>query len=452
MTHLREIATSIRTKFDDTIETIRSMGSDFSSNIDGEQGESQGSSRFNRLRKRAVQSLGTSCSPEAAAPDEGPKAARVIDSVIGALFGDCYGSNNCSGVMSQEKEKEFMSKMYHRSFISNRQKSQHHKDIGQTPIMRSNKGLPVRSIGSASSRDECHYAQHYEDYHAQAAKAVILAREREERERGIYRKRMEDLKCKAEDEAERSAMKHHRISNKEDKSSTPLERWDQHEDNKNRQDQEVTPHKNHTSARPQHRENIKVGGNPYRLYEVSRSLSSQYAVEDHDAASYNFDDGISALSAHTLEEMAKQDVHLLRRIQSIPQEQGFDIVARPTSPVKDLSKPDEPPSPIATDESSRDSRKNESPQTTIDDDDESDYGDLVRESYPVQMSRNTSSDNHTLDSTQSSEFDLWRSQEKQYWTQVVEGDSPVELTVATINKNVCYPNNVLMIYIFLSLL
>lgn len=425
MTQLHELVRSIRHKVQDTIQLIRSRTNDLGSTLDGEQGgdSDESYSKLHRLRRRAVQSLGSSCSPEAAAPDEGTGAAKVVDSVIGTLFGDCYGGGgNCSDPVSQFDDKELMKKMQKRQRFTSKPNKRRDKtgEAGDKSTLKT-QGLPIRTINPASSRDECHYAQYYNDDHAEAAKAVIQAREREERERGIYRKRMENMKA----DAIKYQSKRHLVS-KEGLVSVAEEK-----DMVDDADPGVMQPRNNTYSspnRPQHRENIKVGDSPYRLYEVANSLPSQPGDDEHehDAISCNYDDGISALSAHTLEEMTKTSTYLYRRNRSIPKEEGFDIVARSnsSSPIpQDNDGTVGPPSPVETDGSSSldVDRKQANEQVASDEsDDESDYGELVRSlAYPVQIDQNSSLDTTMNNSSQSSDSELCKKEEKQYWTQVV---------------------------------
>ena len=69
---------------------------------------------------------------------------------------------------------------------------------------------------------------------------------------------------------------------------------------------------------------------PYRVSEVPRPLPAE-SMDEADDVSYCFDDGISAISAHTLEEMARLNPGSLARrprrstAMDEPEEEGFDI-------------------------------------------------------------------------------------------------------------------------------
>jgi len=69
---------------------------------------------------------------------------------------------------------------------------------------------------------------------------------------------------------------------------------------------------------------------PYRVSEVPRPLPAE-SMDEADDVSYCFDDGISAISAHTLEEMARLNPAppsiRSRRATAVdePEEEGFDI-------------------------------------------------------------------------------------------------------------------------------
>lgn len=171
----------------------------------------------------------------------------------------------------------------------------------------------------------------------------------------------------------------------------------------------------------QHKEKIRVGGAPYRLCEVS--ATNKYGTgEEESEVSFNFDDGISALSAHTLEEMAKAEKILLKkRGYQVPREEGFDISLEAS--VLDENKADGPPSPASTVESddvtpTRDAEERVGPL-------KKNYAETSSyeptKSYPVQMarSRRESSPDGSV-STASDFSSAWRIQEQNYWLQVAE--------------------------------
>lgn len=171
----------------------------------------------------------------------------------------------------------------------------------------------------------------------------------------------------------------------------------------------------------QHKEKIHVGGEPYRLCEVS--AANKFGVsEEESEVSFNFDDGISALSAHTLEEMAKAEKILLKkRGYQLPREEGFDISLEAS--VLEESKSDGPPSPASTvesddvtpdrdtDEQVQPMKKNATETTAR----------QTKKSYPVQMARarRESSPDGSV-STASDFSSTWRMQEQNYWLRVAE--------------------------------
>jgi len=272
----------------------------------------------------------------------------------------------------------------------------------------------LHNLQKTSSRDECFYAQFYEDDHGRAARAVLLAREREEKERGSQRRKMKEMHSKAREEAGmRFQMKGGDVVNK------------------------VSPQRmGSMKQQQQHREKIRVGGNPYRLCEVGNMNRSTASEDSESGLSYNYDDGISAISAHTLDEMAKADMILQRKI-GIPREQGFDIALESTDG-RTVEECDAPPDLDSTAESSDASEHVARIQDIVEDhqslckprvEKPSSSFDKVGEEedgprYPVQMARPRSqmSGGSTESSTQSDHSE-WKNQDAKYWTQVADEDT-----------------------------
>lgn len=309
----------------------------------------------------------SSCSPKEMQPNDSERASKLIDSVMSTLFSACTG-NNCP--TNDETLVESLQK--------------------KRPTKLGKKARSaLHTLQHSSSRDECHYAQFYEDDHGVAARAVLLARKRETRERSLHRQKLQELHENARVEAQ----------------------------------SEVLRGSNNIS--PQHREKIHVDGNPYRLSEVGNGnpLNQSNVSEDSESAlSYNYDDGISAISAHTLEEMAKAEL-ILQRKRGIPQEQGFDIAL-------DSTKDSLPPSPASTVESSNASEDAAHIQDSVgleekggkEDTSTSDSKSAQR--YPVQMARPKSHRSMMSTGTSSqSEYMEWKNHDAKYWTQVVEDDN-----------------------------
>lgn len=344
VSQLKNIAVQIRSKVDDVITSVKKNAS--STPLDPDE---QGTS---------------SCSPEGAQPNDSERASRLIDSVMTTLFAACTG-NNCP-TNDEEMLVEAMQK----------------KQKQPTKLGKKARNA-LRTLQNSSSRDECHYAQFYEDDHGMAARAVLMARKREDRERSQQRLKLKELHQMARAEAVSQGA---RNSNRKNK------------------------------VPQQHLEKVQVDGDPYRLCEVGNGLNRSAASDDSASAlSYNYDDGISAISANTLEEMAKAEI-LLQRKRGIPKEQGFEFV-----------KTDEdnlPPSPASTVESSNAS--NDVSRTKIE---PPESEKVVRkykndiENYPVQMARPRSHRSvATTGSSSQSEFMEWKDQDDKYWARVVEGE------------------------------
>jgi len=194
-----------------------------------------------------------------------------------------------------------------------------------------------------------------------------------------------------------------------------------------------------------------VGGMPYRLTECGRRVPSTSAgglelEEEEEDGMYNYDDGISALSAHTLEDMAKRDLILDRQRG----EEGFDIAQDGNDGGDDHHNLQGNPSMISSMEESLDreqeraadknstnmvTRSNPANQHEEQISKEDSIGPR-RASYPVQMARNRSAVSNATgasskQSSKSNFSDVWKRQEQQYWMQVVKEDGPVEFAVAS---------------------
>ena len=344
MVQLQAIVSQMKSKLDDGFTTLKKNLSSTALDPD-EQGTS-------------------SCSPEGTQPNDSERASKLIDSVMTTLFSACTG-NQCPP-SNDDKVVESMQKK-------------------QPTKLGKKARSALQTLQRTSSRDECHYAQFYEDDHGRAARAVLMVREREGKERIQQRQRMNELHQKARLEARTS------ISPGQKKGPTVPQ---------------------HRETVPQHRENIQVGGTPYRLYEVGSPLNRSGASEEEvSVMSYNFDDGISALSAHTLEDMAKAEL-ILQRKYGVPKEQGFDITLGSTAGA------DLPPSRTGTVESSNAS----------DDVVETEKDNVAVEKYPVQMARPRSHrSNGSASGSIKSDHSEWKTHEQKYWVRVVENcDGPDE--------------------------
>ena len=179
----------------------------------------------------------------------------------------------------------------------------------------------------------------------------------------------------------------------------------------------------------QHKEKIRIGNDPYRLCEVSDVNRSAFSEEESEV-SYNFDDGISALSAHTLEEMAKAEKILLKKQQArIPREEGFDICLEPTVFEKDA---DGPPSPASTVESEDDQSPTQDTEHNQPDQKSVSKNTTEVKTYPVQMARPRRSASPDGSASTASDFSsTWRKQEENYWAEEIQKDKDTRDLVST---------------------
>uniref|UniRef100_A0A6S8TYN3 Uncharacterized protein n=1 Tax=Chaetoceros debilis TaxID=122233 RepID=A0A6S8TYN3_9STRA len=414
----------------------------------------------------------TSCSPEAVHPDDNDNhndhnngragAADIIDSVMSTLFGVCTGSNftHCPNVGADGQDNvERLENMMHkkrmgmggnggfssRNETASRLGTKASRALNSLTQRTKNISPSSKDAAGLSKSDEAFYAQFYGDDHGRAARVVLLARKREERERYHHRQQMENL---------------HRSPRTGSQSHGQTSRGE-------RRGAEGAGTASKRRSQPQHKENITTNGHGYRISEVSNLNRSSDDAESTGGVSYNYDDGISALSAHTLEEMAKVE-KILQRRRGIPKEQGFELDLADSNDVDgdagvgDVQKDDLPPS------SSTRSNASESvdvPTACIQDvvnghingqghantnyHHQHHHLEESLEKYPVQMARprisatgsggagtgtctgagannkklSLSTPSHGPVSVSSSSSSVkWQTQEKKYWMQVVEND------------------------------
>ena len=175
-------------------------------------------------------------------------------------------------------------------------------------------------------------------------------------------------------------------------------------------------------------------------------VKHHFEEESESGTSFNFDDGISALSAHTLEEMAKAEKMLQRqnRLTNEPQEQGFDVTLEQSSVIVNVPGP---PSPAATEESIG----------SVDPCDDSHLGNNMKsksfhqfdkekelhnrqQRYPLQMARNPSNtgtsyiSSVSIQSSSTNDFsDTWKQNDQDYWKNV-KNDSPSKVSITSSSK------------------
>jgi hypothetical protein len=208
----------------------------------------------------------SSCSPEEVQPNDSERGSKLIDSVVSTLFAACTG-NNCP-----PNDEELVESLHKKRPTKLGKKAR----------------MALHTLQHSSSRDECHYAQFYEDDHGLAARAVLMARKRETRERNIHRQKLKELHQNAIFEAQ----------------------------------PEMTRGNKNNNTNSLNRSNI---------FDDSAS-----------ALSYSFDDGISALTIEfTLEEMAKAEL-ILQRERENSRPKGFESIKEnlPPSPASTVGTSD----------------------------------------------------------------------------------------------------------------
>ncbi len=294
-----------------------------------------------KIKPTDTQSPSTSSSSEsphpASAESLNVQTAKVVDAVFNTLFGACSGNNGCTGGSNSPHSTNDKSHIILNQRFQSNQKMK---------LSLSKKQKQNISLQKTPSNIESKYAQYYQDDHGVAARAVLMASEREEKEKLDRRERWKVMNKLAKDEAVNMSVVERRRQRRDlGTSKNDYNDHDGYHKNKthhysNYPTQERRKTTTLSSSQqqvqiPQHREHMQVNGNPFILAEVvPQSSSNEYPHEiDNDESesniSYNYDDGISALSAHTLEEMAKIDAILQSRYrrekEEEPKEQGFDI-------------------------------------------------------------------------------------------------------------------------------
>mmetsp|Transcript_5914 Transcript_5914/g.11175 ORF Transcript_5914/g.11175 Transcript_5914/m.11175 type:complete len:426 (-) Transcript_5914:191-1468(-) len=315
-------------------------------------------------------------SPSLAQDSNPNQDTRILSTVFQTLFSACTG-NRCPEPPSETIERRTSSKLGKKARNA------------------------LHNLQQTSSRDECHYAQFYEDDHGRAARAVLMTRQREEKQRNEQRQKMKHMNRNA---VEEQAGKRFTMNQSGGQKS-----------------EYIRNHGKTTASTFQQGENIRVGGYPYRLCEVRNILNRSATSEDSESAlSYNYDDGISAISAHTLEEMAKAEMIFQRKI-GVPREEGFDIALDSTENGVTFGK-DLPPSPTSTEDSSSTMDDVARIQDIVDEQLERSYKKKDDcHLYPVQMARPRS--HRSTESTESStrsDHSEWKKQDTKYWMQVVQ--------------------------------
>lgn len=414
-------------------------------------------------------SLGTSSSSgssprESSPPRHSEKATKMVEQVMQTLFGACAGTN-CPGhyTPNHDDSEEHDEHSHHVRNVVNQiqNKSTHIRRPYTRSAVGTGRGggstrpttttktstssailLPnhhphysetytraLHSLSSQQHHSESYYAQQYKNDYAQIAQTDLQRQSDLETQKQWQKKRMENLKRDATLEAttQRFGGGGGGGSNT-NRANTP------------KMTNRMIPHS-------QKDHNIQViDGKPYQLHvsEVATQKFEPHILmndEEKSIESFNYDDGISALSAHTLEEMAKVEARL-DRARGIPTEQGFDITCTLRPEGDKLEEGEEveneeghgqgPPSPVGTEESSNDSgsskssdrtKSSQSTHVTRSNKELDRSGIPKHHTYPVQSAR-PSSPSALSQTTQSifSQLDLSASasQEQQYWSQIIE--------------------------------
>ena len=276
--------------------------------------------------------------------------SKVVDVVINTLFGACTSSSPtndatflstlCSSPNSTNDKSHHLSTeavlkvKSQKLYKTNKHNSNHHQKSSS---------LSSSCDHSQSSNLESKYAQYYQDDHGRAARAVLMASQREEldkKRKKEYWNEMDRLaRVEASNGIKRSVMER-RMQRRNSMNSSMMSGVNENGLKNNGDD----------IMYPTQQRRIQGELKQYPIlqhYPPSPSHNNNHDEDSESGVSYNFDDGISALSAHTLEEMAKlesimqqkqkqekqqqQQQHVNRKSRSRhkpeeePKEEGFDI-------------------------------------------------------------------------------------------------------------------------------
>lgn len=219
------------------------------------------------------------------------------NSFFQTVIGSCSGAESSSNYGQENKDQSTKNSFF--GCIGNDSPS-HQNRFKNLPPLSSKKYNSVK-INSSRNKikdecDECYYAQFYEDEHARLAKAVLIAREREQFESHRRRLRLKELYQAAQSEAELYEKNHQT----ESPETLPLT----------------------------HRIKKKLQVKGRRIIDGIRQTMasprpSDTPEESSVVNSVLSDDEISALSANTLEEMTK--VKTRKRNMALQRKQRQDL-------------------------------------------------------------------------------------------------------------------------------
>mmetsp|Transcript_18871 Transcript_18871/g.27652 ORF Transcript_18871/g.27652 Transcript_18871/m.27652 type:complete len:561 (-) Transcript_18871:94-1776(-) len=245
-------------------------------------------------------------SDDAESPPTSPqsKGMDVVDSILRTMFGSCTGvaqnlARTLDGAETEEQEyNDQQNRRRTRSHGHVQTKSTRARSVGRSVGSSGRSKKPQQSPQARIPKvenDECYYARFYADDHAQAAQAVLQLREREEVTRAAL---LATNGMNPDDPKIRSMVKLKELG--------VMHQNRPHEITRNFPQQaldELVPID--TSAPPsQSTNNDDEGG---RLNAIALLAPAASADEADENTYIDFDDGISALSAHTLEEMTRRD-------------------------------------------------------------------------------------------------------------------------------------------------
>lgn len=245
---------------------------------------------FVRQRSNSELNYNNSMESEADTTGLSARGAAVLN-VLNIVFGACTGASTeaTSTNVVEEDEKATLKKT-----VQNKKATK-----------AKNNTLKI-----STSRDECHYAQYYDNDHGRAARATLVMRQNEDRKLNARRERSLQMYKEAGQEAE----KYSPVTSQETrKSQIGFSPTGQRSSNNNKPSQFGYANTMYKSERVSAYHNHTNLGSPnnHPIVQHQRRYQNNEPTMIHHVLTPDkgcpFDDDISAISAHTLEEMMKSE-------------------------------------------------------------------------------------------------------------------------------------------------
>ena len=261
------------------------------------------------VRQRSNSEMHHNTASEADTSGLSAKGAAVLN-VLNIVFGACTGASAEATSTNAVEEKG---------------------NVKREENRKSFKGKNT-NLRISTSRDECHYAQYYDDDHGRAARATLVMRRNEDRKLNARRRRAQQMYKDAGEEAEKYSPITSQDFRKSYKGVSP--KGERSSTNNNKPSQFGYANTLHSSERvlAYHNHTNLGSSNNHHSHFVNQRKSSEPTMIHHVLTPDKdcpFDDDISAISAHTLEEMMKSEL-----VSRLARESQKDEALLPPSPAK----------------------------------------------------------------------------------------------------------------------